>query len=182
MTTHLRCVAWLRGINVGGNNRILMTDLRAAFERGGFDDVATYIQSGNVVFTTTVPLGTVEATVEQLLLDAFGLHLAVVVRTGEQLQAVVRAAPHGFGTEPERFHDDVWFVKAPTTAADVVAALSPREGVDEVWSGDGVVYARRLSARRSESKLTKVVGTATYRAVTVRNWATTTKVLAMLQG
>jgi uncharacterized protein (DUF1697 family) len=63
-----------------------------------------------------------------------------------------------------------------------VDVLRPREGVDQVWSGEGVVYFSRLSARRTESRLSRVASTSEYSLMTIRNWNTTTTVLARLDA
>jgi uncharacterized protein (DUF1697 family) len=175
-------VAWLRGINVAGNHRVLMADLRAVFVEAGFTDVATYIQSGNVVFTTTAAAPSPEPTIEALLGDAFGFAIPVVVRSLAEMADVVGNAPPGFGDHPTVFHSDVWFLKSPLDGVEAVTHLEPRPGVDQVWPGRGVVYVQRLSERRAQSRLTKVTATPIYRSFTVRNWATTTRVLAMMRA
>ena len=68
---------------------------------------------------------------------------------------------------------------APT---DVLADLSPREGVDRLWAGDGVVYSQRLSALRTKSRLNRIAASAHYGAITIRNWRTTVTLVSMLDG
>ena len=63
-----------------------------------------------------------------------------------------------------------------------MAAVRCRDGVDQAWAGPGVVYFARLSARRAQSRMTAVVGTPEYRMMTIRNRATTTRLLALLDG
>jgi uncharacterized protein (DUF1697 family) len=175
-----RYVALLRGINVGGRNPVAMADLRAAFEGAGFEDVSTYIQSGNVLFSSDAPVATLEDEIEAVLERRYRTPLTVVVRSQRQLRAVVTKAPPGFGAQPKTFHSDVVFVKAPLTAAKAMGVVQLREGVDEAWPGTGVVYFRRLSARRTQSRMSKIVGTPEYQLMTIRNWSTTTKLLALL--
>jgi uncharacterized protein (DUF1697 family) len=185
-------VALLRGANVGGRRRVVMADLRAALEAGGYRDVRTVIASGNVLFATDAVGGTVdahpdvdlganlEANLEELLLDRLQQQLLVVVRTHDELRAIVEDAPAGFGTLPETHHSDVAFLKAPLNAAEVMRVVQRRDGVDEVWPGDGVVYFQRLSARLAQSKMSTIVGTAPYQAMTMRSWSTTTRLLRLL--
>jgi uncharacterized protein (DUF1697 family) len=178
-------VALLRGINVGGKNKVSMAELRSAFEAGGFGDVSTYIQSGNVVFSeptraSSAP-GELESNLEQLLQRQLGLDLVVVVRSAPRYRAVVAGAPDGFGEHPDRFHSDVVFLKAPLTGADAMRVVRTRDGVDRAWPGDGVVYFERLSERRTQSRLNRIMGTPEYRLMTIRNWATTTKLLALVE-
>ncbi|HUH20448.1 MAG TPA: DUF1697 domain-containing protein, partial [Gaiellaceae bacterium] len=76
-----RYVALLRGINLGPRNRVAMPALRDALEEAGFDDVKTYVQSGNVVLGSRAKPETVRRKVEQVIADRFGLEIPVVVRT-----------------------------------------------------------------------------------------------------
>jgi uncharacterized protein (DUF1697 family) len=175
-----RYVALVRGINVGGRNKVPMADLRAAVEDAGHTDVATYIQSGNVVFSSTRPRAEVEADLESVLEHRFGFPLVVVVRSHAQLRAIVHKAPRGFGKTPDEYHSDVIFVRSPLTPAKAMKVVQLRDEVDQAWSGAGVLYFARLSSRRTQSKLSKIVGTPEYALMTIRNWATTTKLLAML--
>jgi uncharacterized protein (DUF1697 family) len=174
----VKYVALLRGINVGGKNPVPMADLRAAFEDAGHAAVRTYIQSGNVLFEA--PGKVEEADLEAVLEQRFRLPLVVVLRTERQLRAVVDGAPKGFGQRPGTFHSDVVFLKAPLTSRKAMGVVALRDGVDSAWPGKGVVYFQRLSAKRTQSRMSKIVGTPEYRSMTIRNWQTTTKLLAML--
>lgn len=173
-------MALLRGINVGGRNPVAMADLRAAFAAAGHAAVTTYIQSGNVMFTTDSPVRTLEADVEGLLAEHLGLDVPVVVRSHRRLRSVVHEAPAGFGAEPGTYHSDVVFLKAPLTAASAMRVVELREGVDQAWPGAGVVYFARLSARRAQSRMSRITSAPEYRLMTIRSWATTTRLLALL--
>lgn len=157
-----------------------MNDLREAMESEGFDSVSTYIQSGNVIFESDSPRPSLEDRIEERLERRFGMGLVVVVRSHQQLRNVVTKAPAGFGAQPEKYHSDVIFLKAPLTAAQAMGVFDPREGVDQVWPGTGVVYSARLSERRAQSRLGRIVGTPEYQRMTIRSWNTTTKVLGLL--
>lgn len=174
-------VALLRGINVGGNNPVPMAHLRETVAGLGATHVATYIQSGNVLFDGgRVGAGEWVERLERALAERFDYHARVALRSHEQLRAVVEGAPAGFGQEPERFRSDVVFLLGPSTAAEAVARMRAREGVDSMAAGDGVVYFERLTARATQSLLSKVVGTPIYQEMTIRNWRTTTTLLRML--
>ena len=175
-----RAVALLRGINVGGKNPVPMADLRAAMESSGYGDVRTYIQSGNVLFSTDETTAGLEERVEAVLEERFGIPIVVVIRTERQFRAVVRKAPDGFGAQPDRYHSDAVFLKTPLTAAQAMKVVRLRDGVDRAWPGTGVVYFERLSAERTKSKLNAIMGTPEYQRMTIRSWATTTKLLALL--
>jgi uncharacterized protein (DUF1697 family) len=171
----VRYLALLRGINVGGKNPVPMAELRATFEEAGFAAVRTYIQSGNVLFEASGKAD--EDGVEAMLERRFRLPLVVVLRTHRQLRAVVEGAPEGFGRQPDTFHSDVVFLKAPLTSRQAMRAVELRDEVDQAWPGRGVVYFQRLSARLTSSRLNRIASTPEYKNMTIRNWRTTTKLL-----
>jgi uncharacterized protein (DUF1697 family) len=174
-------VALLRGINVGGRNPVKMGALVSSFEAMGFESVATYIQSGNVVFrSATRAHANVARQIEEMLSRSFGFPASIVMRSLGQMRAVVENAPKGFGADPVAFRYDVIFLKEPLRAESVLPAVPTRPGVDTLVAGRGVLYATRLVSRASESRLTKVVSLPIYRSMTIRNWNTTTTLLRMM--
>ena len=176
-------VALLRGINVGGKNIIPMTALRSAFEELRLTDVATYIQSGNVLFSSPEKSpDRLTSRIEQALSKQFGYAARVVVLSHDRLASAVKRAPKGFGTEPVKYRYEVIFLKAPLTAKDALKDVRTKEGVDEVWAGTDVLYFSRLVARASQSYISRVVQLPVYQNMTIRNWNTTTKLLALLDA
>ena len=175
-------VALLRGINVGGNNLIRMPALKACFEAQGHGDVATYIQSGNVLFTSrSSNQRMLVAQIEKALSATFSFQSRVVVRSFEQWQRIVAAAPTGFGARPAAYRYDVIFLKDPLTADPAMKSVSARAGVDRAVAGDVVLYFSRLIIRASQSHLSRIVGTPGYQNMTIRNWNTTGKLLELME-
>lgn len=174
-------VALLRGINVGGKHPVPMAALRDVFAEIGATNVATYIQSGNVLFDADHrgPAAWV-APIEAALSERFGFAATVVVRSAAEMRAIVDAAPAGFGREPDTFRDDVIFLKEPLTASAAMSHVATRDGVDVVATGPSVLYFSRVAARATESRMSRIVGTPIYRQLTIRNWRTTTTLLATL--
>lgn len=175
-------VALLRGINVGGNNLIPMAALRACFEKAGFGNVATYIASGNVLFTAAEPAVKLTGRIEDLLSESFNYRAKVVLRHRRQMQDVIKRAPKGFGTLPARYHYDVIFLKEPLKPATAMKSVRTREGVDQAFAGKGVLYFSRLIARASQSQLSRLVSQPVYQNMTIRTWNTTTKLLQLMDG
>jgi uncharacterized protein (DUF1697 family) len=179
MAAGVQYLALLRGVNVGGKNLIKMADLRAAVEGMGFTDVATHIQSGNVLFRAPRQRGDKLASgLEAELSRRFGTELKAVVLTRAQLNAVIERAPDGYGAKSELC--DVLFVRKPLTVKRTFGLLDLREGIDRAWPGPGVVYFSRLASRASGSRISKFVMLPEYQNVTIRSWSTTTKLLAKL--
>jgi uncharacterized protein (DUF1697 family) len=179
---HTTYLALLRGINVGGRNRILMADLRACFEAAGYVDVRTYIQSGNVVFRAAgSEREAVRSSVERMLAAAFDYNATVELRDQAEMQAVITSAPTGFGDDTDTLHYDVLFLLPPLRPEEALDALTLREGVDVAWTGPGVVYATRVRAMAAKSGLTRIASHPFYQRVTIRNWNTTTRLLALME-
>lgn len=175
-------VALLRGINVGGQNAVSMSDLRDAFEGHGFADVRTFLNSGNVVFSGGSSPSDLEDEIEEMLEAHLGRPLVVVVRSRRQMQNIVRKAPDGFGQQPDLYHSDVIFLKPPLTVGEAMEQVELREGVDQAWPGTGVIYFARLSARRTESRVNRMMSGPIYQRMTIRSWSTTTKLLDLLEN
>jgi uncharacterized protein (DUF1697 family) len=174
-------VALLRGINVGGNNLIKMAALAACFEKHGFQNVVTYIQSGNVIFEAGASAASkLTQRLEAMLVATFSYRASVVLLSRKELQRVVEGAPKGFGTQPARYRYDVLFLKPPLAVAATMKIVPMKEGVDRVSPGPGVIYFSRLVSKASQSRLSKIVSMPIYQSMTIRNWNTTTKLLQMM--
>jgi uncharacterized protein (DUF1697 family) len=174
-------VALLRGINVGGNNLIKMSELKRCFEKQGFGNVRTFIASGNVLFEHAEPAGPkLVKRIEGVLEKTFDYRASVVLRSEKQLREIVTRAPKGFGTEPKKYRYDVLFLKEPLTAGGAMKSVSTKEGVDRAFAGKGVIYFSRLIAKATQSRLPKLVMLPVYKNLTIRNWNTTTKILALM--
>lgn len=177
-------VILIRGINVGGKNKISMQALRKCLESLGFSNVSTYIASGNVILMSNKTPKEIQTSIERALPKHFKLDselIKVLVLTHKQLQAVIHRKPKGFGEQPKKYHSDAIFLM-DLDLAEAMAVFKPREGVDRIWPGDGVIYSQRLSAKRVQSRLSKIVGTTAYKSMTIRNWNTTTKLLALVEA
>lgn len=180
MTTY---VILIRGINVGGKNKVPMTGLRTCLEELGCSHVSTYIASGNVIAESGKRPAELQAQIAAALPKCFKLDsefIKVLVLTRKQLQAVIENKPQGFGEHPENYHSDAIFLIG-IDAAQAMPVFNPREGVDRIWPGEWVIYSQRLSAQRAKSRLGKIVGTPVYQSMTIRSWNTTTKLLKLLE-
>ncbi len=172
----------LRGINVGGKNKIAMSYLREYLEELGFSKVSTYIASGNIILKSKNTASDVKDQIENALPKRFKLDselIKVLVLSLPQLQDVIENKPTGFGELPEKYHSDTIFLMG-FDSDQAMPLFNPREGVDRVWPGNGVVYSERLSSERTKSRLSKIMASPMYKSMTIRNWNTTTKLLDML--
>src|SRR5690348_6377092 len=99
----------LRGINVGGKNKVAMADLKVCLTALGCSNVSTYIASGNVILKSDKAPHELKAQIETALPKSFNLDselIKVLVLTRDQLQAIIDNKPQGFGEQPEKYHSD----------------------------------------------------------------------------
>ena len=180
-----RYLVLLRGINVGGRNKVPMAALRDLLESHGHTKVSdVHRQRQRDPELRPLSAAAIKRELEEALPKVFKLDselIAVLVLTRAQLRAVVRKRPKGFGDHPETYHSDAVFlmgIDAPTA----LKVFDPRPGVDEVWPGTGVIYSQRLSAQRTKSRLGKIVGTPAYKSMTIRSWQTTMALLERMEA
>jgi uncharacterized protein (DUF1697 family) len=179
LTTYL---AMLRGINVGGRNKVPMKDLRTLFERLGHEDIRTYLQSGNVVFEArSAAPKKLAGEIEGAITKGFGLEVSVLMRTRRELQQIARGNP--FPTQdanPSSLH--VAFL-AERASSNAVRALDPDRSPPDRFEVKGREIYLWFPNGSARSKLTidyferKLATRAT-----ARNWNTVTKVLELLEG
>ena len=177
-------LALLRGINVGGKNKVSMAELKACFEELGCENVRTYIASGNVMFESDKSSAELTKEIQEALPKTFKLDselIKTLVLSHDQLKKVIDQAPNGFGTEPGKYHSDAIFLIG-IPSAEAIEIFNPREGVDKVWQGDLAIYSQRLSAQRTRSRLSQIMSSPLYKQMTIRSWDTTTRLLELMNA
>jgi uncharacterized protein (DUF1697 family) len=172
-------VALLRGINVGGKNRLLMKDLVAIFERAGCTHVRSYIQSGNVVFDASPELARgIGALVSAKISASFGLGVPVLVRTARELQTVASHNPFlGTGVSVESLH--VVFL-ADDPGKSRAAALDPDRSPPDTFVTRGREIYLACPNGMGKTKLTSAWFDAKLETISsARNWKTVLELVAM---
>jgi uncharacterized protein (DUF1697 family) len=166
-------VSMLRGINVGGHKRIKMDQLRASFEALGFEQVKTYIQSGNVVFKTVKSSPAVlSRKMEERILKDFGFPASVITRTAGEIAATITNNPFlkERGIDPERLH--VMFLSeapAPAALKKLVDLIAPP---DQARSSDRELYFYLPNGMSQSVLMKKPVDRILSVVTTTRNWNT----------
>jgi uncharacterized protein (DUF1697 family) len=176
----VRYVALLRGINVGGKTLVKMAELRTCLEQLGFDDVSTYIASGNVLFASDEKdAAKLTTTIEHAIEQRFELPVKVVVLDRKTYARIVKAIPKSWVGDAT-MRANVAFVRPGTDAKQVVRDLEPDPAIEEVKAVDGAILwaTRRDSLNRSAMR--KLIAGAAYKELTVRNLNTTLKLHEML--
>ena len=176
-----RYVALLRGVNVGGRNKLPMADLRDAFTAAGCTGVRTYIQSGNVVFEAAPNLaGRVPELVTRAISQRFGISTAVVVRSGDELQQVATSNPFDTSGDP-RFLQVAFLEDTP--GAEAVARLDPERSLPDVFAVRGRNVYLHYPNGTARSKLTnEYLARQLQTASTMRNWRTVLALLKMVDA
>jgi len=172
-----RLIVLLRGINVGGHNKVPMAELRQVLTDGGFVNVATYVQSGNIALDSTDNPQAVTTRVAQLLVEHFDVEVPVV--SIEQADVAVVRDAASFDPEGNPAHQLIYFPKGQIDVAGVEAMDRTRYADDEITASSNAVYVS-YDGGQSTSKLTvaaleKVAGTA----LTGRNLRTVAKLITL---
>lgn len=177
----MKYVALLRGINVGGNNLIKMLALKEVFEKIDMTNVTTYIQSGNVLFESAEKNSeTLTKKLEAMLTKTFKYSARVTVRSHQQIKQVVAAVPNAWNIS-EDLRCYIAFIMAPITTAEAVKEITLKEGVDSLKVGPGVLYLSTLLSALTKSEFNKLASKKIYQDMTIRNYNTAKKLLALMQ-
>ncbi len=175
-------MALLRGINVGGNSIIKMADLKVAFEKCGFADVTTFIQSGNVVFSSDAKdTEMIAKKLEETVLTTFNVHSRIVIRSYSQVKKVIEEVPIEWKKEND-LRCYLAFIKEPVKVEDVIKEVTLKEGVDSVKAGNGVMYMTTKMSGLTQSGFTKLASRKIYKDLTIRNYTTTHKILLLMEN
>jgi len=162
-------VALLRGINVGGNNKVSMPQLKDAFERAGLKTVKTYINSGNIIFRNDshTPSELVDL-LEKTIADEFGFTVNVLIRDIDAMKAIVDAIPDSWRNDTTMKCDIMflWNVIKP--------------GIDSVRYVRGAVLFAVDRQNVTKSGLLRLIGTPLYKQMTLRNCNTTRKLFELM--
>jgi len=175
-------VGFLRGVNVGGKNKLPMKDLAAMFVAAGCGEVQTFIQSGNVVFKARPALASkIPALIAGQIADRFGYRTPVVIRTVEEMSDVLVKNPFlGEGVNEDYLH--LMFL-ADTPSARAVSALDPERSPGDKYIVRGRDIYFWLPNGAGNSKLTNAYFDSKLATVsTIRNWRTVNKLLEMMRG
>ena len=137
-----RYIAFLRGININGKNKIAMAELKTGFENLGFQEVKTLLNSGNVVFSTHLEEpGALIRQISEMIKERFALDIPVFVLEKEALEDILEGAPDWWGTEDKGIYDNLIFVMPPATFAEVYNEIgAPKEGLERIQEYHGAIF------------------------------------------
>lgn len=177
----MKFIALLRGINVGGNNKVSMTELKQCFVKLGHKDVVTYINSGNVIFDAAetdkaVLVKQCETAIEQ----QFGFHVIYAIIDAKELDDALTHAPAWWGADDPAVKHNAIFVIAPATPAEIMQAVGEAKPEYEKIAAHGpIIFWSAPLETFGRSRYSKIVGSKAYQSVTIRNANTTRKLAAL---
>lgn len=172
-------VALLRGINVGGNNKVDMKKLKSTFELLGFTNVVTYINSGNIIFEEKSKDQSVIVTeIEKVIKHDFQLDIKVLLRNYENLETICRELPATW-IKNELMRTDIMFLWEKFDNPEVVKLLQIN-AVDNVKYLAGAVLWNIEDKNYNNSGMIKLIGTELYRNMTIRNVNTVRKLYQLM--
>ena len=137
-----RYIALLRGINVSGKNKVPMAELKKCFESLGVMEVKTYLNSGNVIFSSADKNVTALIDqVERMMQRELGLDIPVFIIPQEELADILRHAPDWWGTENKGNYDNLIFILPPATFPDIYYEIgAPKEGLEQIQEYQSAVF------------------------------------------
>ena len=176
----MRYLGLLRGVNVGGKNRVPMNQLKSCFEKAGFHNIMTYINSGNIIFNSDEKdISSLQAKCVYIMEKEFGFLIDLAVIDALSLKEALEHAPEWWGSDPESKHNAI-FVIQPATAEEVIAdAGMIKPEYENLYAYKSVIFWSAAIKTFSKTRWSKVVGTKVYKSITIRN-ANTVKTLLEL--
>ncbi|GLB27840.1 hypothetical protein LXJ15735_40810 [Lacrimispora xylanolytica] len=175
-------IALLRGINVGGKNKIAMPELKKMFEEMGYQNVVTYINSGNIVFSSNIDMEeAIKKNCELAIKNYFNLAITVTIISEKDLSDALSHAPTWWDQDAQSKHNAI-FVIPPATAEEVIDMVGHSKPEYEQVSFYGqVIFWSAPIQTFSRTRWSKIVGKSAYQSVTIRNANTTKRLLQLLE-
>lgn len=175
-------VALLRGINVGGNNIVSMSALKTCIESLGYENVTTYINSGNVIFRTVKNNPrTLEATIETALATTFGFPITVVVRSLPEIHDTIAHLPASWHN-PEGQRCNVIFLRHSIDNLSSLKGLAAKPGIEELHYHQGVLFWSAQTSDLTKSNMIKLASQSVYQQMTIRGLKTVRKLYDIMRA
>lgn len=169
-----RYVALLRGINVGGHNKVSMRTLKTVFESLGLEHVSTYINSGNVIFATSKKEEELVPMIQRAFHKEFSFDIQILLRSAKQINALVKKIPQTWKNDPKQ-RTDVLFLWEEFDKKGTLALIAQNPEVDRLRYITGSIVWNFEKVDYKKSKMHKFIGTAVYKKMTARNVNTVRK-------
>jgi len=177
-----RYIALLRGINIGGKNKISMAALKTGFAELGFVEVTTYLNSGNVVFSSTVDdINTLSNKIQLLIKESFDLHIPVFIISQESLEDILNHAPDWWGSNNKEIYDNLIFIFPSVSYNELYDALgNPGEAYEKVYHYENAVFWSFIRKDYQKTNWwSKTAHSSVSNEITIRKANTVKKIVSM---
>lgn len=177
-----RYIAFLRGINISGKNKVPMADLKKEFEKLGLIEVKTYLNSGNVIFSSDGDdISNFTNLIKAMLKKQFDFNIPIFVISKEELEDILQNAPDWWGNENKEIYDNLIFIIPPVTFPEVFNEIGePKEELEKIKDYKDVVF---WSFSRKDYQKTnwwsKTASTNISNKLTIRTANTVRKIVGM---
>ena len=176
----MKYIALLRGINISGKNKISMSELKKELEENKYQNVVTYLNSGNVIFeSNTDSKETIMHDIYRIIQDKFNLEIPIFIMTMYELEDILNNTPKWWGTDDKNIYDNLIFIIPPTKYEDVYNAVgNPKENIEKIKEyNNSIFWSYDLKNYRKSNWWSKTASTNIKDKITIRTANTMKKVL-----
>lgn len=177
-----RRVVLLRGVNVGGKSRVVMSELKSHLMAAGYEQVLTYINSGNIILQTDKSADEVSQEVSEIIDSQFAVQCDVVVISRDDYLSIIASAPSWWG-HIEGWKHNALLVIPPTTVTEVFEGIGElKDDIEKVHAGLGVLYQSMSFDQFGKTTTGKLANSPIYKRLTIRNYNTVKKLVELLNS
>lgn len=178
----MKYIVLLRGINISGKNKISMNELKAGLEKIGFENVSTYLNSGNAIFQSEIDnKEVIKENIQRMIKERFNLEIPVYVTTASELEDILKHTPEWWGTNNKEIYDNMIFIIPPTKYEEVYNTIGePKENLEKIQEYNNIIFwSYKLKEYRKTNWWPKTAGTSISDKITIRTANTMRKVLEL---
>lgn len=176
----MKYIALLRGINISGKNKITMSELKKALEENGYQNVLTYLNSGNVIFDSNINnKQTIMQDIYNIVKEKFNLEIPIFVINALELEDILNNNPEWWGTDNKEIYDNLIFIIPPVKYEDVYNAIGePKENIEKIKDYNNYIFwSYDLKNYRKSNWWVKTASTNIKDVITIRTANTVKKIL-----
>lgn len=180
----MKYIALLRGINISGKNKISMPELKKLLEENNYQNVSTYLNSGNIIFECNIDnKETIMDNIHTLIKTKFLLDIPVYITTDKELETILNNSPKWWGSSNKEIYDNLIFIIPPIKYEEVYNTIgSPKEGLEQIEEYNNCIFwSFDLNNYRKSNWWVKTASTDIKDKITIRTANTMRKILEICQ-
>ena len=177
-----RYIAFLRGVNISGRNKVTMAELKKGVERLGYEEVKTYLNSGNVIFSSDEnDIRSITKQIVMTIKSQFDLDIPVFVIAKEELEDILQNAPDWWGNDDKEIYDNLIFIMPPVTFADVFNEIGgPKEELEKIQDyKEAIFWSFSRKNYQRTNWWSKTASASISNKLTIRTASTIRKIVGM---